>query len=429
MANNNFKNRALRAFVALLAALMLLGAYPVAVNAVYYNKADYDDIKTEDLEEMRRQLEEYEKMLKEIKNNLNDAEALQTTAEEKRALWLEAEAIYNDQLKDLEKTQLYYETEIEKVGKEIAALQLEYDEAYEIFLDLLRMTYEPGSANYLEILLGAESFTDLLARIDRVSGLIRYSDTLMNSLADSKAELDAKYADLLAASEKQEAAIADLEAKKDEIAAWKLENDETIKEIEAEIALLVGEQGEYKSMSEMLDADFEAEVEAAIKAENDRRYQIAVEKEREEERKRQEALAEAIRRQSYLWPLPFAFDTLSYDYGYRTINELGYHDKFHYGIDIPAYRGTEIYASKAGKVLIAKYHTSYGYYVLLDHGDGHQTLYAHASALKVKAGQYVDQGAVLALVGSTGTSTGNHLHFEVRFNGKKVDPLDYVTMP
>lgn len=423
------KKAALRIITGMLSLILLIAALPLTISAVYYEKADYDDVKTEDLEAMREQRAEYDKMLKEIKQNLKNAEALQATAADKRAMYLEIEAIYNDQLKDLEKTKLYYESEIEKTGKEIAEIKLEYDKAYSVFLDLLRMSYEEGTANYLEILLGAESFTDLLARIDRVSGLIRYSDGLMDTLSAQQTLLDAKYEQLLKDSASQDEAIADLEAKQAEIEKWKQENESDIAIIEADIEKLTGEQGTYKNLAEMLDADFEAEVEAAIAAENKRREQIAIEKEREEERKRQEALAEAIRKQQYLWPLPPTWDYISYKYGYRTISELGYNNKFHYGIDVPAYRGTDIYASKAGRVLIAKYHSSYGNYVLIDHGDGYQTLYAHASKLYVKAGQYVDQGQVIAAVGTTGTSTGNHLHFEVRVNGDKRDPLDYVKQP
>lgn len=423
------KKAALRIITGMLSLILLIAALPLTINAVYYEKADYDDVKTEDLEAMREQRAEYDKMLKEIKQNLKNAEALQATAADKRAMYLEIEAIYNDQLKDLEKTKLYYEGEIEKTGKEIAEIKLEYDKAYSVFLDLLRMSYEEGTANYLEILLGAESFTDLLARIDRVSGLIRYSDGLMDTLSAQQTLLDAKYEQLLKDSASQDEAIADLEAKQAEIEKWKQENESDIAIIEADIEKLTGEQGTYKNLAEMLDADFEAEVEAAIAAENKRREQIAIEKEREEERKRQEALAEAIRKQQYLWPLPPTWDYISYKYGYRTISSLGYNNKFHYGIDVPAYRGTDIYASKAGRVLIAKYHSSYGNYVLIDHGDGYQTLYAHASKLYVKAGQYVDQGQVIAAVGTTGTSTGNHLHFEVRVNGDKRDPLDYVKQP
>lgn len=420
---------AVRIISCMLSLILLVLAIPISASSVNYDKADYNDVKNEDLEAMREQLEEYDKMLGEIKDNIKKSEALQADADETRAMYLTVEAIYNDQLKDLEKTKLYYDSELEKVGKEIAEIQIEYDKAYETFLGLIRMSYEEGTANYLEILLGAESFTDLLARIDRVSGLIRYSDTLMNTLSAQKYLLDSKYESLLAAAQAQEQAIADHEAKQAEIEAWKLENEEELKKIEAEIERLTGEQGEYESIVEMLDADFEAEVAAAIAAENKRREEIAIQEALAEERRQQEALEEAIRKQQYLWPLPITWNYISYEYGIRTLAELGYYNKFHYGIDIPAYRGTDIYASKAGKVLIAKYHTSYGNYVLLDHGNGYHTLYAHASKLYVKAGDYVDQGQVIAAVGTTGSSTGNHLHFEVRVNGEKCDPLKYVKKP
>ncbi len=429
MQNTGTKKASVRAISLFLSLFLLIAAVPITASSVYYDKADYNDIKTDDLEEMRLQLEEYDKMLAELKADIKKAESLQATADETRMLYLTAEAAYNDQLKDLEKTRLYYESQLELVGKEISAVRVEYDKAYATFLDLLRMSYEQGSANYIEILLGAESFTDLLARIDRVNSLVRYSDTLLKNIDEQKNVLDAKYSQLLKDSEAHEAAIAELEAKAAEIEQWKAENEASLAAIEAEIAELTGAKGEYESLSAMLDADFEAEVAAAIKEENERREQIAIEKEKEEERKRQEALAEAIRKQSYLWPVPPSFNYLSFEYGIRTLSELGYYNKMHYGIDIPAYRGTDIYASKAGKVLIAKYHSSYGYYVLLDHGNGYNTLYAHCSKLFVKAGDYVDQGHVIAAVGTTGSSTGNHLHFEVRVNGEKVDPLKYVKKP
>lgn len=423
------KKAAFRALISLLSLILLVTGLPLTSFAVYYDKADYDDIKTEDLESMREQLAEYDQLLTEIKNNLKRAEELQASAAEKRTFYLTVQALYADQLKELEGTRLYYETEIEKTGKEIAQLRIEYDEAYAVFLDLLRMSYEEGTANYLEILLGAESFTDLLSRIDRVSGLIRYSDGIMSKLTEQQAELDAKYEQLLKDSEAHDEAIRSLEEKKAEIDTWEQENEAELAKIEADIEKLTGEQGTYKDLAELLDAEFEAEVKAAIDAENKRREEIATQKELEEERKRQEALAEAIKKQKYLWPLPQTWNYISYKYGYRTIDELGYHNKFHYGIDIPAYRGVDILASKAGKVLIAKYHSSYGNYVIIDHGNGFQTLYAHASKLYVKAGQYVEQGQAIAAVGSTGTSTGNHLHFEVRVNGDKRDPLDYLIKP
>lgn len=420
---------AVRVLSAILSLILLIAAVPITVNSVQYDKADYNDVKNEDLEDMREQLAEYQSMLKDINSKLDQAETLQTSAAEKRALYLTAKAIYADQLKDLEKTKLYYDKEIEKTGKEIAEVKIEFDKAYATFLDLLRMSYEEGSANYIEIILGAESFSDLLARIDRVNSLIRYSDKLMNTLDAQKTYLDAKYEQLLKDSEAQDEAIIALEAKQAEIYAWELENEKELADLDAQIDKLIKDHAEYENLADILEKEFNDEVNAAIAAENKRREELALEAEREEERRQQEALEEAIRKQQFLWPLPVAWNYISYTYGYRTMEDMGYYNKFHYGIDVPAYRGTDIYASKAGKVLTAKYHTSYGYYVLIDHGSGYQTLYAHASKLYVTAGQYVEQGQVIAAVGTTGSSNGNHLHFEVRVNGKLLNPLDYVKKP
>ena len=111
---------------------------------------------------------------------------------------------------------------------------------------------------------------------------------------------------------------------------------------------------------------------------------------------------------------------------------LHYQD-FHTGIDIGAAYGTNILAANSGKVITAAYHWAYGYYVMIDHGGGIVTLYAHSSKLLVTVGQMVSRGQVIALVGSTGMSTGAHLHFEVRTNRNgtvtRQNPLNYVSKP
>lgn len=113
------------------------------------------------------------------------------------------------------------------------------------------------------------------------------------------------------------------------------------------------------------------------------------------------------------------------EYGTR-IHPITGQSNFHSGIDISAVSGTAIKASASGKVIIAGFDTSYGNYVMIDHGQGIVTLYAHASALNVKNGQIVTQGQVISYVGSTGMSTGPHLHFEVRINGVTTNPRNYV---
>ena len=126
---------------------------------------------------------------------------------------------------------------------------------------------------------------------------------------------------------------------------------------------------------------------------------------------------------TYIWPLP-GYTPGTRTYGYRMHPILGYM-RFHSGQDIGAPSGTSIIAADSGTVSVATYDSSYGNYVTVYHSNGTYTLYAHMSSLAVSAGQTVSQGQVIGYVGTTGSSTGNHLHFEVRVNGNRVDPVNY----
>ena len=129
----------------------------------------------------------------------------------------------------------------------------------------------------------------------------------------------------------------------------------------------------------------------------------------------------AAAKQKLLWPLPSDRLKVSSKFGWRVLYGK---DDYHLGIDLPAPYGTEIYASNDGTVLKARYSSSYGYYILISHGGELSTLYAHCSKLLVKAGDTAKRGQVIAKVGSTGNSTGYHLHFEVRVDGEVTDPLN-----
>ena len=126
----------------------------------------------------------------------------------------------------------------------------------------------------------------------------------------------------------------------------------------------------------------------------------------------------------YLWPLPASYNTLSSLYGNR-IHPITRKANKHTGIDIPAPSGTNIYAAKSGVVTTSTYNSSYGNYVVRSHSDGTSTLYAHMSRRNATVGKTVKQGAVIGYVGTTGSSTGNHLHYEVRIGGNRTDPVNY----
>lgn len=188
-----------------------------------------------------------------------------------------------------------------------------------------------------------------------------------------------------------------------------------------------------KTTYERLLAKQEAERKARLEAERKRQEEL---RRLAEERRRQQALRQAqtrqaqaarpqVRRVSYReggmrWPL-FSFRITTY-FGGRTPFQ-----RFHTGLDLAAPTGTPIYAAKAGRVEVAGWSSvGYGFHVVLDHGGGLETLYAHMSRIAVRPGQWVEAGEVIGYVGSTGWSTGPHLHFEVRVNGIVKNPLSYL---
>ena len=434
------KRKLIRIVSLAVCILMLIPAFP-ASTALAYKKATYDDVKNSTTEEMREQLAELNRLLKENKAALAEADRVQADAAEKRRIYLTMQALYEDTLKTLEGELTVIEKEADDIAKDIAAVEVEYDGEYENFLNILRMTYEDGSTNWFEILMGASSLSDLLSRIDRISAIMRYSDSVMDELLSKKQDLSEKYAARLQKAAEQSERIKEYEDKAAELASWQAENEAVLSSIESEISDLIASSENYAERVDVLDAEFQQLVNELEAAENKKRAEeaerarqaaiAAAEKKRlEEEQARLKAAEEAARKQGFLWPLPSNCLNVSSSYGNRVHPVYG-KVQFHYGIDLPAPKGTPIYACKDGKVVTAKYHVSYGYYILIDHLDGTSTLYAHMDpgSFKVSAGSIVKRGQQIGGVGTTGVSTGYHLHIEVRVGGNTVDPLEYLVRP
>ena len=164
----------------------------------------------------------------------------------------------------------------------------------------------------------------------------------------------------------------------------------------------------YQAQNEKLREEFEAQLEARIK-----------ELEEEQKKKNSKYVGGELQ-----WPVPLDYTKVTSGYAWRTSPITG-RKELHNGIDIPAPLGTSVYAANTGTVVIATWHYSYGNYIMIDHGGGIMTLYAHNSQLLVSVGDKVKKGQVIAKVGSTGDSTGNHCHFSVRNNGSFIDPMQY----
>jgi murein DD-endopeptidase MepM/ murein hydrolase activator NlpD len=320
--------------------------------------------------------------------------------------------------------------EIENAAAEIALLdekieikKREYEDALaeeerqmKIFKRRLRAMEENGTITYYEILFDASSFSDFLSRLDSISEIIKADELIIRKIERARLQLVLAQQEYWDSKDEQEAAKAALEAKKAELQKELDAADEYIRGIEADIAAYEADAEANRDKLAQIQAELEAQI--AAQAALDEMIERLL-------REQRDINAGVYAKGSFLWPSADSKLVTSI-YGMRLHPILGY-TTMHNGIDIGAAYGTDIYASDGGIVIISEYSSSYGNYVMLNHGGGRYTLYAHMSKRLVEVDDAVSQGDVIGLVGSTGYSTGPHIHFEVYIDEKRVDPLQFFS--
>ena len=295
----------------------------------------------------------------------------------------------------------HYDELIAVKQSEVDETKARTDEQYELFCRRVRTMEEDGEISYWSILLGSGSFSELLDNFMMVEEIISYDNSVMDALAALRQQLESEQAELEDARAGQEEAKAAQVAAQDELKARKSEVDALIKEI-------AGQEDKLEAAEEALKKEAAA-MDSKIK---------------QLEKEYAAQIANVPSESGYLWPLPSGYNTLSSLFAGR-IHPITGKRHNHTGIDIPAPGGTAIYAAKSGVVTTSAYNRSYGNYVVLSHSDGTSTLYAHMSKRNATVGKTVKQGATIGYVGSTGSSTGNHLHYEIRVGGVRKNPTDY----
>lgn len=330
--------------------------------------------------------------------------------------------------------------QISAFGVLIADKQDELDNAQERFDKLsdeykvrIRAMEEEGSISYWEVLFKANNFSDLLDRLNMVEEIAASDNRRLQELNDATQAVAQAQNDL-------ELEKADLEATKQELDATQAELDDKRAEADAVIKELVDKSIEIEGMQ----SDLEKEDQLLIQqiADMEKAYNEAKHQEWLEYMATYTTVPPATTAPSNggnngggssgggsgggTWLRPCSYVYMSSPFGLRQSPTSGA-STFHQGVDLAAPAGTPIYASRAGVVTIATYSNSAGYYVTINHGDGYSSIYMHMTNYVVSAGSAVSAGQLIGYVGSTGISTGNHLHFGIAYNGAYINPCNFLS--
>ncbi|MDD6728724.1 MAG: peptidoglycan DD-metalloendopeptidase family protein [Eubacteriales bacterium] len=361
--------------------------------------------KIDELASQKKDTEEYLSALQSKINLLQDK--IDALEDDKAALQSEINAVSEK----ITKT----ENEILQAQAEIDKKQAEFDETYNIYCQRLRAMYVSGSASTLEVLLTCPDMSAMLTRAQMIksvseqdSAILDELMTKMEEIEAQKQELEIKRNELNDDKQSLEEDKQELQNSINEIDSSKSELDSEVAECNALMQKLSSQTSEYMELIETNQAQLQ-EVENQIRA---------------------AAIAASGGDGSISGSTGNGSGALGYPTDSRRVS-AGYPNyssgAYHGGIDFPVPSGSNIYAAASGKVILVQHLTySYGNYVMIDHGNGLSTLYAHNSSINVSVGQTVSRGQVIAKSGSSGNSTGPHCHFEVRVNGNRVNPYNYL---
>lgn len=331
---------------------------------------------------------------------------------------------------DIEASITDNERDIADKERRITTLESKNAENIYKFGQIVRAMYMTGTDDTISVLMGSADFYDLLVRSEIMKNV---GEQNMQFMEDLLADIDALESDKSTLQDD----IKNLGDKK-----LLLEEEKTV--LETEKADLVDQYAASQALSDEYNANYyNYSAEIANFESLQEQYSATIQANAADIEAYEKQIDELIRiaqqnasntvvyqTGEWLWPLDYKFHMITTYFGYDP-----WRGGNHSGIDVGngGINGANIYASKGGEVIVAEQtyrdNYSYGKYIVIDNGDGYQTLYGHCSAVNVSVGQIVNQGDVIGQVGSTGWSTGPHLHFEVRVNGSKVDPFGYVKLP
>ena len=356
------------------------------------NTTDAESLKQQQ-EELQNQIDEANGELENVQNELSENLQQVQKLDEKIAS-------SQTELDELNAKITELQTSIDQVGAELQKAEESYNSQKKLLDDRLVEIYEEGEIQYLDVLLSSKNMSEFLSTYFLVTELVDYDKQLLEDMSEKKHEIELSKEKL----DNEQEELATIKANQTKTAKI-VENTKTVRE--NFIAKLSEEEKQIQSQIDEYNRQFD-EVNAEI-------LKLAM-----------DGIDTQYIGGELAWPVP-GYTRITSKYGMRTHPITGVY-KLHTGVDIGAPMGANFVAANDGIVVKAGYNGAYGNMVIIDHGGGIQTLYAHGSEITVNVGDTVKRGETVVLkVGSTGYSTGAHAHFEVRINGVTTDPLPYIT--
>lgn len=339
-------------------------------------------------EELNRQIQETQKAITqkeaEQKKLRNELYQINSTLEKTNA-----------SINEINKSLELSEDNIEKITEDIAVKEVEVSQRSELLKERLADIYIKGEVKFIDVLFQATSFSDFLSRYEMMKIVAKNDNALLDELEEEKRTLDEAKAQL----ENEKAKLIELKSQRE---ARTNELSVASSRHQTVIANITKEKSYYEAMLDELEEQSKI-IEQQIRAVQG---------------------TGGTSPSALNWPTP-GYYRITSPYGYR-LHPILKTNRLHTGIDLGVPYGNNVLASNSGKVILAKYNGSYGYCVIIDHGGGMSSLYAHLSAFSVKLGDTVATGQKIGQIGTSGLSTGPHLHFEVRLNGSHTDPQKYL---
>lgn len=465
-----------RKITALLCAALLVALPFVSLYRPVAHAATRQELE-EELERIDSEIKDNKDKLSELKDKKESQQEYLDTLEEqiganeKKATNLKTQVDSLDkdletlekQLKQLNTDIDVIDDEIKLAGEQLKATTASIQASKSQLSQKLKAAYVTGNDSAIKIIMGADSLASFLTRLEMMKRMSESDRKVIDKFKEEAATLKETKAELQKKQDKLDKKQAEVESNKQEIVTRKAELNATKNEYEATVKELEDDYKEASDYIAQLDKN-SAVYEGYIK--NLQAEREAADKEIEQLIKNYQATTVPTTQgttlyadnndpaattassgggqsggntsgggvyksnDSWAWPLGSISCYISSPYGNRSASVSGW--SFHGGMDISAsgVYGKPIYASRAGTVIAAVWgSTGYGIYAVIDHGDGFSTVYGHCSSLCVTTGQTVSKGQQIGNVGSTGNSTGPHLHFEVRYNGAKQNPANYVSKP